>query len=244
MQTGPAIRDSFLTLSDAAVFVAVQWISAVVLFWAADPRLVIPLLAWFIAYGVALSRFVPLIRTRSTEASDARSMLLGRIVDSYTNILTVKLFAHAENEESYARAALQEQTGKYQSYVRLTTVMTATLSALNGLVIAGTMALAIWLWSNDIVSLGAVALVATLVMRITQMSGWVLNLVTTSLKISAWCRTGWGPSRGHMRSSTGRKQSRLPSPRAKSGSKTSASITAASEARLAPTRRASSTAFR
>jgi ATP-binding cassette subfamily B multidrug efflux pump len=192
MQTGPAIRDSFLTLSDAAVFVAVQWISAVALFWASDPRLVIPLLVWFIAYGVALSRFVPLIRTRSTEASDARSMLLGRIVDSYTNILTVKLFAHAENEESYARAALQEQTGKYQLYVRLTTVMTATLSALNGLVIAGTMALAIWLWANDIVSLGAVALVATLVMRITQMSGWVLNLVTTIFENIGVVQDGMG----------------------------------------------------
>jgi ATP-binding cassette, subfamily B, multidrug efflux pump len=179
MQTAPAIRDSFLTLSDAAVYVAVQWLSAMVLFWAADPLLVIPLVAWFAAYGVALARFIPLIRERSTEASEARSTLLGRIVDSYTNILTVKLFAHAENEDAYARAALEEQTGKYRSYVRLTTIMTATLSTLNALLITATVALALWLWSKSSVSLGDIALVATLVIRITQMSGWVLNLVTT-----------------------------------------------------------------
>jgi ATP-binding cassette subfamily B multidrug efflux pump len=179
MQTAPAIRDSFVTLSDAAVFVAVQWLSAIVLFWAADPRLIIPLVAWLMAYGVALAWFIPLIRKRSTEASEARSTLLGRLVDSYTNILTVKLFAHADNEEGYARAALEEQIGKHQSFVRLTTVMAAILSALNGLLIAATTAVALWLWTSGLVSLGAIALVTTLVVRITQMSGWVLNLVTS-----------------------------------------------------------------
>jgi ATP-binding cassette, subfamily B, multidrug efflux pump len=179
MQTAPAIRDSFLTLSDAAVYVAVQWLSAMVLFWAANPLLVIPLVGWFVAYGVALTWFIPLIRKRSTEASEARSTLLGRIVDSYTNILTVKLFAHSENEDTYARAALEEQTGKYRSYVRVTTIMAGTLSSLNALLITGTVALALWLWSHNLVSLGEIALVATLVVRITQMSGWVLNLVTT-----------------------------------------------------------------
>jgi ABC-type multidrug transport system fused ATPase/permease subunit len=157
----------------------VQWLSAIVLFWAADPRLIIPLVAWLMAYGVALAWFIPLIRKRSTEASEARSTLLGRLVDSYTNILTVKLFAHADNEEGYARAALEEQIGKHQSFVRLTTVMAAILSALNGLLIAATTAVALWLWTSGLVSLGAIALVTTLVVRITQMSGWVLNLVTS-----------------------------------------------------------------
>ena len=106
MQTAPAIRDSFVMLSDAAVFVAVQWVSAIVLFWAADPRLIIPLIAWLAAYGVVLTQFIPLIRSRSLEASEARSTLLGRIVDSYTNILTVKLFAHGENEDDYAVPSL------------------------------------------------------------------------------------------------------------------------------------------
>jgi ATP-binding cassette, subfamily B, multidrug efflux pump len=178
MQTAPAMRDSFVMLSDAAVFVAVQWLSALALFWAADIRLTIPLIAWLAAYGATLARFIPLIRKRSWEASEARSTLLGRIVDSYTNILTVKLFAHAESEDGYARSALEEQIGKHQSYVRLTTVMTGILSSLNGLLIASTTGVALWLWTGDHVSLGAIALVTALVVRITQMSGWVLNLVT------------------------------------------------------------------
>jgi len=178
MQTASAMRDSFVMLSDAAVFVTVQWLSALALFWAADIRLTIPLVAWLAAYGTTLAWFVPLIRRRSWEASEARSTLLGRIVDSYTNILTVKLFAHAESEDGYTRSALEEQIGKHRSYVRLTTLMTGILSGLNGLLIAGTTGVALWLWTGDRVSLGAIALVTALVMRITQMSSWVLNLVT------------------------------------------------------------------
>ena len=104
-------------------------------------------------------------------------MLLGRIVDSYTNILTVKLFSHAEREDGFARAGLEEQTDKHRFYVRLTTLMTGCLFTLNGLLIAGTTALALWLWTHELVSIGAIALVTTMVMRITQMSGWVLNLL-------------------------------------------------------------------
>jgi ATP-binding cassette subfamily B multidrug efflux pump len=179
MQTAAALRDSLLMLSDAVVFVAVQWMSALVLFWSVDVTLVIPLLIWLAAYGTTLALFVPRIRARSTAASEARSMLLGRIVDSYTNILTVKLFAHAEREDGYARSGLEEQIGKHQAYVRLTTVMSAVLHTLNGLLIAGATALALWLWAGGSVTLGAVVLVTALVLRITQMSGWVLNLVAS-----------------------------------------------------------------
>jgi ATP-binding cassette subfamily B multidrug efflux pump len=179
MQTAPAMRDTILQLSDAAVFVAVQWLSALALFWAADARLVVPLLVWLAAYLGVVALLVPRIRSRSTEASAARSMLLGRIVDSYTNILTVKLFAHAEREDAYARAALEEQTAKQHSYVRLTTVMTAALFTLNGLLIAGTAGLALWLWTAQKVTIGAIALVTGLVIRISQMSGWVLNLISS-----------------------------------------------------------------
>src|SRR5215813_13640299 len=165
MQTAPAMRDSIVMLSDAAIFVAVQWLSSLVLFWAVDTALVIPLVLWLAAYGGTLYFFVPRIRARSTEASEARSLLLGRIVDSYTNILTVKLFAHAEREDAYARAAIAEQTAKHQHYVRLTTLMTALLFSLNGLLIAGTTGLALWLWSRQSITLGAIALVTGLVVR-------------------------------------------------------------------------------
>jgi ATP-binding cassette subfamily B multidrug efflux pump len=198
MQTAPALRDSLVMLSDAAVFVAVQWVSAVALFWACDWRLVVPMMFWLAAYGATLVWFVPRIRTRATAASEARSALLGRIVDSYTNILTVKLFSHAEREDEYARAALAEQTSKHQSYVRLTTTMSSLLTALNGLLIVVTGGLALWLWTQGTVSLGAIALVTGLVLRITQMSGWVLNLVSGIFENIGVAQEGMGTiSRPH-----------------------------------------------
>jgi ATP-binding cassette subfamily B multidrug efflux pump len=138
---------------------------------------VIPLLVWLAAYIVTLFIFVPMIKERSTAAAEARSMLVGRIVDSYTNILTVKLFAHAEREDSYARAAFEDQMGKWQASLRVQTAMELVLYSLNGLLIASASGLAIWLWSYELVSLGAIAVVTGLVMRIVAMSGWILWVV-------------------------------------------------------------------
>src|SRR5262245_11889893 len=97
MQGAPALRDSVVQVIDAIWYAAVQWLGAAIIFASADWRLLAPLLLWLAAYLVALWIFVPLIKERSTQAAEARSMLVGRIVDSYTNILTVKLFAHAEH---------------------------------------------------------------------------------------------------------------------------------------------------
>ncbi len=174
IQTGPALRESIVQLIDALWYAAVQFIGALVLFGAADWRLMIPLVVWLAAYVVALSWFVPRIKSRSTAASEARSMLTGRIVDSYTNALTVKLFAHAEREEIYARAAFQEQMQTWQASLRLITGMELALYSLNGILIVAASALAIWLWSLGQVSTGDIAVVIGLVMRIVTMSGWVM----------------------------------------------------------------------
>src|SRR5205085_10495218 len=131
---------------------AVQWVGAAVIFAVADWRLLLPLLVWLLAYFGALLYFVPRIKERSTEAAEARSMLVGRIVDSYTNILTVKLFAHADREDRYARSALQEQMGKWMASLRIQTAMELVLYGLNGLLIVGACGLAIWLWSQNAVT--------------------------------------------------------------------------------------------
>ena len=177
MQAATALRDSVVQLIDAIWYAGVQWVGTAVIFTAADPRLLIPLVVWLAAYIVVLAIFVPRIKERSTEASEARSMLVGRIVDTYTNILTVKLFAHAEREDGYARSALQEQMGKWQASLRIQTSMELVLYGLNGLLIVGACGLAIWLWSQNAVSIGAIAVVSGLVMRIVAMSGWILWVV-------------------------------------------------------------------
>jgi ATP-binding cassette subfamily B multidrug efflux pump len=177
MQAAPALRDSVVQLIDAIWYAAVQWVGAAVIFAAADWRLLAPLLLWLAAYFCALLYFVPRIKERATAAAESRSMLVGRIVDSYTNILTVKLFAHAEREDAYARAALDEQMGKWQASLRLQTSMELVLYTLNGVLIVSATALAVWLWSVSLVSIGEIAVVTGLVMRIVGMSGWILWVV-------------------------------------------------------------------
>ncbi len=174
MQAGPAVRESVVQAIDAVWFVAVYWMTALVLFASADWRLVGPLLAWFAAYVMVLRYFLPRLKARAIETSEARSMLTGRIVDSYTNILTVKLFAHTEREDAYAKSAMREQLDKLQVQLRLTTLMETSLFALNGLLLVGMSGLAIVLWSGEAVTIGAIALVMGLTIRIVNMSGWVM----------------------------------------------------------------------
>jgi ATP-binding cassette, subfamily B, multidrug efflux pump len=174
VQSGAAVRESLVASIDAVWFVAIYWLTALVLFAQADTRLVWPLAVWFIGYAVVLGYFVPRVKDRAVATSEARSMLTGRIVDSYTNILTVKLFAHTEREDGYARSAMREQLDKLQSQLRLTTLMETSLFALNGVLLVCMSALAISLWTTGAVTLGAIALVLGLTIRIVNMSGWVM----------------------------------------------------------------------
>ncbi|MGE3915492.1 MAG: ABC transporter ATP-binding protein [Hyphomicrobiaceae bacterium] len=177
MQTGPALRESVVQVVDAIWYVAVYWTGALVLFWQADWRLTLPLLAWLVAYAFAIVHFVPRIKKASTEASEARSMLMGRIVDSYTNILTVKLFAHADREDGYARDGLAEQMGKWQASLRLLTRLELVLYSMNGVLLVSATGLALWLWSCGLLTIGDIALATGPVIRIVNMSGWVLFTV-------------------------------------------------------------------
>jgi ATP-binding cassette subfamily B multidrug efflux pump len=144
------------------------------LFLKADPRLIWPLLGWFSLYVWVLWHFVPRLKARAIESSEARSTLTGRVVDSYTNILTVKLFAHTEREDAYAQDAMDELLGKLKQQLRLTTVMETSLFTINGFLLVAMSGLAIWLWSTNAVTIGAIALVMGLTIRIVNMSGWVL----------------------------------------------------------------------
>ncbi|UVK95047.1 ABC transporter ATP-binding protein/permease [Pseudomonas atacamensis] len=178
MQTGNSLRDSAVQAVDALWHVVIYAISSLVLFAEADWRLMIPLLTWIVAYIGALYYFVPRVKERSVEASDARSKLMGRIVDGYTNIATLKLFAHTNFEQHYAKEAIEEQTVKAQMAGRVVTSMDVAITTMNGLLIVGTTALALWLWTQSLISVGAIALATGLVIRIVNMSGWIMWVVT------------------------------------------------------------------
>ena len=178
MQTGNSLRDSAVQAVDALWHVLIYAISALVLFAEADWRLIIPLLSWIAAYIGALCYFVPRVKERSVVSSDARSKLMGRIVDGYTNITTLKLFAHTNFEQQYAKEAIEEQTVKAQLAGRVVTSMDIVVTSMNGLLIVGTTALALWLWTQSLITVGAIALATGLVIRIVNMSGWIMWVVT------------------------------------------------------------------
>ena len=177
MQTGNSLRDSAVQAVDALWHVLIYAISSLVLFAEADWRLMIPLLTWIACYIGALYYFVPRVKERSVVSSDARSKLMGRIVDGYTNITTLKLFAHTHFEQQYAREAIIEQTEKTQLAGRVVTSMDVAITSMNGLLIVSTSGLALWLWSQSLISVGAIALATGLVIRIVNMSGWIMWVV-------------------------------------------------------------------
>jgi ATP-binding cassette subfamily B multidrug efflux pump len=177
MQTAPSLRESAVQVVDALWYVSVYAGTAIYLFARADVWLAMPLVVWIVAYVGMLRYFVPRVKERSWRASEARSKLMGRIVDGYSNIMTLKLFAHTHREEAYAREAMAEQTGKVRSSSRMVTGMDVSITSLNGLLIAGTSVLAVWLWTRGSVSTGQVALAVGLVIRINNMSGWIMWVV-------------------------------------------------------------------
>ena len=177
MQNAPAIRESVVQLIDALWYAIVHFVGAFALFAAADWRLAIPLLLWLAAYAAILKIFVPRIQELSTASAEARSMLVGRIVDSYTNISTVKLFAHTDREDAYAKTALVEQMGHWNAANRNLTTMELIIFCLNGVLMTAATGLAIWLWTRSAVSVGDIAVVTGLTLRLIAMSGWIFWVV-------------------------------------------------------------------
>ncbi|ULX23549.1 ABC transporter ATP-binding protein [Xanthomonas oryzae pv. oryzicola] len=174
MQTGTSLRESAVQMMDALWYIVVYTGSALWLFAQADPWLMAPLLIWLVVYVALMTFFVPCMKARAWIASDARSKATGRIVDGYTNISTLKLFAHAGREQAYVRDAIDQMAVKHREQTRVTTAMDTAIAVANGFLIVGTCALALWLWSRGQISVGAITLATGLVIRIQNMSGWIM----------------------------------------------------------------------
>jgi ATP-binding cassette subfamily B multidrug efflux pump len=178
MQTGPALRESVVAGTNAVWYICVYGGSAIVLTASNDYRLCLPMLAWFIGYGVMLYYFVPILRERSREMSEVRSALTGRIVDSYTNILTVKLFARPKDEDAFVRAAVDDHTFSFHKQQRMITRFSLCLVTLNALMVASTGAIALYLWMKGGITVGIVAMALPLTWQISNIAGWVAQNVT------------------------------------------------------------------
>ena len=179
MQTGPAIRETLVALLTSVWYILVYGTSALILLASAEAVLALPIMLWFVGYVVILRVLVPRMRDRSKEVSEGRSLLTGRIVNSYTNILTVKLFARAREEDAYVRDAIDQHTGLFYRSLRLNTLFALCLSTLNALMVTSTGALALVLWTQGRVEVGTVAMALPLAWQIVNIAGWVAWQITS-----------------------------------------------------------------
>ena len=178
MQTPPAAGSVVFQLFDAITFAVAYVIAAAVLLGQADLQLVIPMMMWLIPYIFLLRWVLMRITPASEVASNARSAVTGRVVDSYTNIHAVKMFAHHDREIDYAKEAIEHARSTFQYEMRLYTIMDAGLMLLNGVLVVGVVGWSIWLWMQGTASVGVVAVATSLALRLNAMSGWIMWAMT------------------------------------------------------------------
>ncbi|KQI70066.1 multidrug ABC transporter ATP-binding protein [Loktanella sp. 3ANDIMAR09] len=179
MQTPPAAGEAIFQVFDAIAFALAYLIGAVILLGNSDARLILPMMLWLVPYLFLLQWTIRRIGPASKAASDARSVVTGRVVDSYTNIHSVKMFAHHDKEVAYARDAIEGARTTFQREMRLYSIMDIALLVLNGGLIVGVVGYALFLWLNGLASAGVVAAATALTLRLNGMSGWIMWAVST-----------------------------------------------------------------
>ena len=174
LQTSLAVRDTVMKLLDVMLFVTIYLVTMIVLVANADLMLCIPLITWLLAYISIQRHFVPKMKHIAMLQADARSLMTGRIVDSYTNIVTLKLFSHSSREAAYVKDGMTEFLDTVHPQMRLVTQLNICLWILNMLLVFSTGALGIYLWTQGAVTPGAIAIVMSLSIRLISMSHWIM----------------------------------------------------------------------
>jgi len=174
MQTALAVREVVMKVLDVTVYVIVYFTGAVVLAFMSDPWLAVPFVIWLGCYLALLRHFIPRLGKISEAQADARSLMTGRIVDSYTNIATVKLFSHSRREEGYAREAMDGFLGTVYKQMRMVTLLQSAITVMNCTLLFAVFAVGIWQWLGGNMTPGAIAVAAALVLRFQGMSQWVM----------------------------------------------------------------------
>lgn len=174
MQTSLAVRETVTKLLDVLVYILVYFTSMVVMIAKADLRLMLPMLIWLLIYIGLQVRFLPQLKKVSTEQADARSNMTGRIVDSYTNIATVKLFSHTQKEAEYAKGSMTTFLHTVYRQMRLVTKINVSVQIINYVLAFSIAATSIWLWRDSAITVGAIAIAISLSLRLNGMSQWIM----------------------------------------------------------------------
>jgi ATP-binding cassette subfamily B multidrug efflux pump len=174
MQTALAVRDTWMIVADILVFVGIYFITMVAVVGSFDLWVLVPFLGWLALYTVALVWFVPRLGEVAREQADARSLMVGRITDAYTNIATVKLFSHGKREAAFAKSAMQEFISSVHAQMRLITGVEVTNHVLSMGLIGSTAGVTVWLWVQGDVGVGAVAAATAMALRLNGISHWIM----------------------------------------------------------------------
>ncbi|MBC7392938.1 ABC transporter ATP-binding protein [Variovorax sp. LG9.2] len=179
MQTALAVRDTVFVLADVLVAMGVYIATMIVLVAVLDTQLIWPFVIWLALYLAQLAFFVPRLGKVGKAQADARALMTGRITDAYTNIATVKLFSHTQREAGFARDAMREFMHTGYGQMRLVSLFEITNHALSMGLTAGMCGMALWLWSNGAVGIGAVAASTAMALRLQGMSHWIMWEMTS-----------------------------------------------------------------
>ena len=190
MQTALGVREAVIKMADVLVYVCVYFIGGLILVANFDPWIVLPFIVWLVAYVSVLSFLLPKLNRVSGEQADARSTMTGRVVDSYTNIMTVKLFAHAGREERYVKESMDGFMKTVYRMMRLSTFLEVSVEVLNAFLLFAVGFVAIWSWLNGNASVGAVAVAIGLVLRMHGMSHWIMWEMTALFENLGMARDG------------------------------------------------------
>ncbi|HBF08496.1 MAG: multidrug ABC transporter ATP-binding protein [Gammaproteobacteria bacterium] len=174
MQTALSLRDSVIKCCDVLLHISVYFVSVMILLAATDWLLALPILAWMITYGFILRYYLPRMKAISSKQAEARSTMSGRIVDAYSNIMTVKLFSHTSRETDYAQEAMKPFLDTVYEQMRLATGLQVCVQFSVYFTVFLEFAISIILWLNGFVSTGLIAVAIMVTMRLNGLSQWVM----------------------------------------------------------------------
>lgn len=174
MQSSLAVRETVMKLVDVMVYISVYFVSMVWMMGESDQVLMLPILIWLLVYIAIQFYYIPRMKQVATDQADARSQMTGRIVDSYTNITTVKLFSHSERELAYAENSMQQFLQTVYRQMRMVTCLLFSVDAINYLLLFSIAALSINLWLEEAVTVGVIAIAISIALRVQGMSKWIM----------------------------------------------------------------------
>ncbi|MEO5806055.1 ABC transporter ATP-binding protein [Devosia sp.] len=174
-QSGAAVGDFMVALLQVVWFIAVYAIATLVLVGQLDWRLAAAVSLWIAIFAGLARYYVPRMRKRSALAAEAGSALTGRIVDSYSNIQTLKLFGSADEDDRFVRRGFDSFIAAMTALARTLVGVRTSMGMLSGVMIAAIAALSIHLWSEGLISVGGVAFTLGLVLRLYNLLGRMMT---------------------------------------------------------------------